>query len=136
MKNAITVQVVVSASIDKVWTFWTNPKHIVNWNFASDDWMCPNAINNFEPNGKFSWRMEAKDGSVGFDYSGTYNNVETQKQIELTLDDNRKVFISFSFDNGMTTITEIFEPDENDIELQKQGWQAILNNFKKYVENN
>lgn len=136
MKDLITVKVSVSAGIDKVWEYWTNPQHIVHWNFATDAWMCPKAENNLEPNGRFSWRMEAKDGSMGFDYSGTYDKVELKKSIELTLDDKRKVSIAFSTINGTTEVVETFEPDENNPELQKQGWQAILNNFKKYVESN
>ena len=136
MKNPITVTSTISASVDKVWEYWTNPQHIINWNFATDTWRCPTAKNNMRPNGKFSWRMEAKDGSMGFDFSGTYNKVEPKQLIELTLDDNRKVAIASSMENGVTTVTETFEPDENEVELQRIGWQAILDNFKKYVESN
>ena len=136
MENLITVKTTIAANIAKVWEYWTLPKHIVNWNFATEEWHCPKAENNLAANGKFSWRMEAKDGSMGFDYSGIYEKIELNKRIALRLDDNRKVEISFSTDNNVTTVEENFEPDNLDIEMQKQGWQAILNNFKKYVEEN
>ena len=136
MDDDITVQLTVSANIEKVWEYWTKPEHIVNWNYATDEWMCPRAVNNLEPNGKFSWRMEAKDGSMGFDYSGTCKEIKVNKLIKLTLDGGREVSISFTEQNGLTKISETFEPDENDVELQRQGWQAILNTFKKYVETN
>ena len=135
MKDLITVEVSLSENIDKVWDYWTKPEHIINWNFATVGWICPKAENNLEPNGTFSYRMEAEDGSMGFDFSGKYKKVESKKLIELNLDDNRSVSISFFTEEGNTTLVETFEPeDQNDVELQRQGWQAILNNFKKYVE--
>jgi uncharacterized protein YndB with AHSA1/START domain len=136
MSNTITVKQSIAAPLARVWTCWTSPEHIVNWNFATDDWHCPNAENNLTPGGRFLWRMEAKNGSMAFDYSGTYRKVEPMKLIELSLDDNRKVTITFSEKSEYTEVTEVFVPDDNDIELQQQGWQAILNNFKKYVESN
>lgn len=136
MKELITVKVSLSSNIDKAWDYWTNPAHIIKWNFATDEWICPNAENDLTPNGKFSYRMEARDGSMGFNYSGTYKNIESKKLIELNLDDGRSVSIAFSEEDVNTILSETFEPDENDIELQREGWQAILNNFKKYVESN
>lgn len=130
----ITVECAIAADEKTVWEFWTNPQHITQWNFATDEWCCPNAINELEAEGKFSWRMEAKDGSMGFDYSGTYQEIVPYFKIGLTLDDGRAVIIEFKNKNGITTVSETFEPDENDPDLQRQGWQAILNNFKKYVE--
>jgi uncharacterized protein YndB with AHSA1/START domain len=133
-KNRITVSAQITASKENVWEYWTTPQHIVNWNFASDEWYCPSAENDLKPSGKFSWRMEAKDGSMGFDYSGQYESIKTHEIIELTLDDGRKVTIEFSESDGKTEVIESFEPDENDPDLQRQGWQAILDNFKAYVE--
>lgn len=134
-KTIITVQAIVNAPLEKVWKLWTDPKHIVSWNNASDDWHTPHAENDLRAGGKFLARMEAKDGSFGFDFSGTYTNVEPQKQIEYTLDDGREVIISFVSGENGTTVTEQFEAEnENPVELQQAGWQAILDNFKKYAE--
>jgi uncharacterized protein YndB with AHSA1/START domain len=130
----IVVEVTVNAPVQTVWECWTDPKEIQNWNFASDEWCCPSAMNDLRTDGSFSWRMEAKDGSMGFDYAGSYTEIKEMELIEKVLDDNRKVTIQFSESDGFTTVNESFEPDENDPELQKQGWQAILNNFKKHVE--
>lgn len=134
MKNPITIKISISEGIDKVWEYWTNPDHIVNWNFATDKWSCPKAENDLKANGRFSWRMEAKDGSMGFDFSGTYIRIAKNELIEKELDDNRKVRIRFVENDGNTEVIETFEPDENNPEFQRQGWQAILDNFKKYVE--
>jgi uncharacterized protein YndB with AHSA1/START domain len=133
--NFITISVAVDASISKVWTIWTEPDHITQWNFASDEWCCPAAINEPKPDGNMIWRMEAKDGSAGFDFCGKYSEVILHEQLEITLDDGRKIAISFEESEGITTITETFEiEDQNTAELQRQGWQAILYNFKKYAE--
>jgi uncharacterized protein YndB with AHSA1/START domain len=134
-KIKITVEAQVNASIDKVWQYWTEPKHIMNWNFASYDWCAPNAANDLRVGGKFSSRMEAKDGSFGFDFGGVYDEVKTNEVIAYTLDDDRKVTIQFSDLGNTTRIIETFEAEmENPTELQQGGWQAILDNFKKYVE--
>jgi len=134
-KTTIDIESQVNVPIEKVWECWTEPKHIINWNFASDEWHCPWAKNDARQGEKFVWRMEAKDGSFGFDYSGVYTNVELHNRIELTLDDGRKVKITFEADGNQTHITEVFEAESsNPVEMQKTGWQAILNNFKKYVE--
>jgi uncharacterized protein YndB with AHSA1/START domain len=135
-KNRIIVSVKIQASKEKVWEYCTTPRHIVNWNFASTEWHCPSAENDLKPRGKFSWRMEARDGSMGFDYSGQYDAINKYEIIELTLDDGREVSIEFLELDGMTDVIESFEPDTNDPELQKQGWQTILDNFKAYVEAN
>ena len=134
-KTAITVEATVHAPVEKVWKFWTNPKHIVKWNSASDDWHTPHAENDVRTGGKFLSRMEAKDGSSGFDFKGEYTLVQTNKRIEYTMEDGRKVWIRFETNGSSTTITEIFEAEQmNSIELQRDGWQAIMNNFKKYIE--
>lgn len=136
MKNQqITVQVNVAVGIDKVWDYWTNPDHVVNWNFAISDWYCPKAENNLQKGGSFRYTMAARDGSVSFDFAGVYNEVDLNKRLDYTLDDGRKVAVLFENDGNYTTITEIFEAEEiNTVELQQGGWQAILNNFKAYAE--
>lgn len=132
--KSITVKTIVNAAPAKVWEFWTSPEHIINWNFATPEWHCPSAKNDLKPGGTFSWRMEAKDGSMGFDYAGKYLKIDEPVLIEKELEDGRKVTISFEALDGKVEVIETFEPDDNDPELQRQGWQAILNNFKKYVE--
>jgi uncharacterized protein YndB with AHSA1/START domain len=132
---AIAVRAVIDAPVQKVWEYWTNPKHIVHWNCASPDWHTPRAENDLRPGGKFLSRMEARDGSIGFDFSGKYSKVEPFTLIEYILDDNRKVEVRFETDGNKTKVTEVFEAEqENTIELQETGWQAILTNFKNYAE--
>lgn len=136
-KETITVETLVNASIEKVWTFWTKPEHITKWNAASDDWHTTRAENDLRIEGKFLSRMEAKDGSFGFDFEGVYTDVIINGKISYTLLDDRKVTITFSQTENGIQITETFEAEnQNPLELQKLGWQAILNNFKNYVENN
>lgn len=136
-KETITVETLVNASIEKVWTFWTKPEHITKWNAASDDWHTTRAENDLRIGGKFLSRMEAKDGSFGFDFEGVYTDVIINGKISYTLLDDRKVTITFSQTENGIQITETFEAEnQNPLELQKLGWQAILNNFKNYVENN
>ncbi|MCX8104838.1 MAG: SRPBCC domain-containing protein [Ignavibacterium album] len=133
--NKIKVEATIKASVKKVWEYFTKPEHIVNWNFASDDWYCPKAVNELKPDSKFSWRMESKDGSAGFDFEGIYNEVQEYKKIKYTLGDNREVEIIFNSEDNSTYISETFDAENfHTHELQKTGWQAILNNFKKYVE--
>lgn len=134
-KTLITVETVINASINSVWKKWTNPDDIVKWNNASDDWHTTRAENDLKVGGKFLSRMEAKDGSMGFDFSGTYNTIKPNEIIEYTADDKRKVQVHFFDGDDKTTIIEVFEAEnENPIEMQKLGWQSILNNFKKYTE--
>ncbi len=131
----ITIETLVNAPVTQVWDYWTSPEHIVHWNNASDDWHTPRATNDLRDGGSFVFRMEAKDGSVGFDLGGVYTKVEHLKRIEYTLGDDRKVRTTFDEMNGKTHITECFEPEsENPEEMQRQGWQAILDHFKKYAE--
>lgn len=133
----IKISTTIEESIDTVWNRWARPEHIVNWNFATDEWQCPEASNNLIPNGTFSWRMEAKDGSMGFDFSGKYLKILEHQKIEAELDDGRKWNITFRVNNDNVEIEEVFDADENaPIEMQKQGWQAILENFKAYTESN
>jgi uncharacterized protein YndB with AHSA1/START domain len=135
VKAAITVAVQVNVTVSEAWKQFTEPKHITQWYAASEDWHAPRAENDLRAGGKFLTRMAAKDGSFGFDFSGKYDKIEPLKLIEYTLDDDRKVRISFESDGKKTRITETFETEQtNTAELQQKGWQAILNNFKKYAE--
>ncbi len=136
MKEAIQVKVIIAAPIVKVWERWTAPQHIVKWNYASDEWHTPRAENDLKAGGWFSYRMEAKDGSVGFDFEGAYTAINRPRLIEYTLGDGRKVKVQFESDGDRTVVTETFETEEeNPAELQRTGWQAILNHFKEYCEN-
>jgi uncharacterized protein YndB with AHSA1/START domain len=131
----ITVKTTVNAPIGKVWKYWTEPDHITKWNNASDDWHTPFAENDLRVGGKFLSRMEAKDGSFGFDFGGIYDEVKLNEEISYTLGDGRKVNITFFDQENETEIIETFDAETtNSIELQQQGWQAILDNFKKYAE--
>ena len=132
---AITVEATVNAPIEKVWKFWTEPDHIVEWNNASDEWHTPFAENDLRSGGKFLFRMEAKDKTFGFDFNGIYDKVVLNELITYTIEGGRKVKIEFISNGTQTRVAETFEPEnENPLEMQKGGWQAILNNFKKYSE--
>lgn len=131
----LTVTTTIDKTIKTVWETTTLPQHITNWYFASPDWHAPFAQNDLRIGGKFNTRMEAKDGSFGFDFSGTYTNIVLNEQLDYTLDDNRLVSVSFKEENNQTIVTQSFEPEpENTHELQQQGWQLILDNFKSYTE--
>ncbi|MEW5675145.1 SRPBCC family protein [Flavobacterium enshiense] len=134
-KATITVAATVNVPIEKVWQFWTNPQHITQWNNASNDWHTPKATNDLRKDGAFNYRMEAKDGSFGFDFEGNYTDVKTNELIEYIITDGRKVQIVFETLDNETHITQTFEAEEvHPAELQQDGWQAILNNFKRYSE--
>jgi uncharacterized protein YndB with AHSA1/START domain len=130
----ITVSAIINAPIDKVWDAFTNPTHIIHWNFASDDWCCPWATNDMQVGGKYCARMESKDGKYGFEFEAIYDEVIVKNKITYT-GGGRQITTQF---NNITKYTEVittFDAEtENPIELQKNGWQAILNNFKKYAE--
>jgi uncharacterized protein YndB with AHSA1/START domain len=131
----VVVQATINAPIDKIWEYWTNPGDITRWNHASDDWHSPRAENDLRTGGKFNIRMEARDGSAGFDFWGSYTKVILNKLIEYTMGDGRKVKIQFVLRDNKTEVIESFETEnENSVELQRTGWQAILDNFKKYAE--
>jgi uncharacterized protein YndB with AHSA1/START domain len=134
-KSIITVEVTINATVEKVWKLYTSPEHIMKWNTASDDWHTPKAENDLRAGGKFLSRMEAKDGSFGFDFWGVYDEVVNNQLISYTMGDGRKAKITFINKNNETILITTFEAEnENPIEMQKGGWQAILNNFKKYAE--
>ena len=133
----ITIESTIKAPVEKVWQYWTSPEHITKWNYASDDWHTPRAENDLRKGGKFLSRMEAKDGSFGFDFGGVYDDVKTNELIAYTIGDGRKVKTSFASAGKETKVIVIFEAEtENPIEMQRGGWQAILDNFKKYTESN
>lgn len=131
----ITIDAIVDAPIQTVWKRWTSPDDIVKWNQASSDWHTVHASNDLKVGGKFSARMEAKDGSIGFDFEGTYETVVAHKQLVYTIADGRKVEVVFTELGHQTLVTETFVAEEtNPVDMQRQGWQAILDSFKKYVE--
>lgn len=133
--KTITVKTEIKETIQTVWKYWTKPEHIIKWNFATPEWHCPEAKNDLVQEGEFNWRMEAKDGSMGFDYEGKYLDVDNYKSIHQQLGDGRKVNVSFTELDNFVEVVETFEvEDENSAEMQRQGWQAILNNFKIYAE--
>jgi uncharacterized protein YndB with AHSA1/START domain len=136
-KEVITVESTINAPVEKVWEYWTKPEHITKWNAASDDWHSPRAENDLRTGGSFSCRMEAKDGSFGFDFGGIYDAVTENEYIEYTMGDGRNVKVKFEGNGSSTKVTESFEAEStNSIELQRGGWQSILDNFKKYTESN
>ena len=114
---------------------YTRSEHIVKWNQASDDWHCPTAENDLQPGGRFSYRMEARDGSAGFDFSGAFDEVTPNQSLSYTMDDGRKAYIQFNEGDQSAEVTITFDPeDQNSVELQREGWQAILQSFKRYTE--
>ena len=136
-KKSIQVSASIDAPLERVWEYRTSPSHIVNWNSPSDDWHTPKAENELEKGGRFVYRMEAKDGSVGFDFGGTYEEISEQEKLVYVLDDDRRATVTFKEKEGGVLVSESFEPeDQNSEEMQQQGWQAILDNFMKYVESN
>ncbi|HYF32189.1 MAG TPA: SRPBCC family protein [Chitinophagaceae bacterium] len=136
-KTVITVENTVNAPVEKVWEFWTKPEHITKWNHASDDWHSPWAKNDLRTGGEFSARMEAKDGSFGFEFAGIYDEVKPHELISYTMGDGRRVHVHFTGVGGETRVIESFEAEStHSVEMQKGGWQAILDNFKKYTESN
>jgi uncharacterized protein YndB with AHSA1/START domain len=131
----ITVQCRVNSPIEIVWECWTTPEHIMKWNNASEDWHTPYAENDLQVGGKFKSTMASKDGTMSFDFEGVYTLVKQNETIEYVMADGRKVEISFSTTPDGVLVIESFDPEtENPEEMQKVGWQAILDNFKKHVE--
>jgi uncharacterized protein YndB with AHSA1/START domain len=136
-KTVITIEATVKAPIEKVWKYWSEPQHITQWAFATEEWHAPAAENDLRTGGKFSTTMAAKDGSFSFEFAGEYDKVETHKTINYTIGDGRKVQTSFQSSGNETKVVQSFEAeDQNSIDMQRGGWQAILNNFKRHVEDN
>lgn len=137
MAPKITIQSVISANRQKVWDYYTNPDRITKWNFAIDSWHCPTASNDMRVGGKYLARMEAKDGSFGFDFEAVYNEITNCEKFTYTMTDNRVVDAIFKELGDKTELTIVFDAEsENPIDMQQQGWQSILDNFKKYTEQN
>lgn len=135
-QEKITISTIVMASKQKVWDYYTQPKHITKWNFADPSWHCPSAKNNMKIGGQYMARMEAKDGSFGFDFDAVYTEINEGKNFTYEFG-GRFATVDFKETNEQTEVTISFDPEtENSLELQKNGWQAILNNFKKYTETN
>lgn len=133
--NLLSVTSTIQAPIEKVWDFWTKEKHVIHWNFAIAEWHCPIATNNLVEGGEFHYTMAAKDNSMSFDFWGTYQKIEIHKYIEIVLGDGRAMKVKFESAGTNTVVTEEFEPEQqNPPERQQAGWQMILDNFKKYVE--
>ena len=133
----ITVQNSIKAPVQKVWEYWSKPEHITKWSNASDDWHTPRAENDLREGGKFLSRMEARDGSMGFDLGGVYDEVKEHNRIAYTMGDGRKVEVDFETSGDETKVVETFDAENtHPVEMQRGGWQAILDNFKKYVEAN
>jgi len=134
-QTKVTVETVIQAPVEKVWTYWTEPVHITKWNQASEDWHAPRAENDLRVGGSFTTRMEAKDGSMGFDFGGVYDVVKRHEAIGYTMDDGRRVDIAFVAEGNATKVIETFDAEStHSVEMQQAGWQAILNNFKQYTE--
>jgi uncharacterized protein YndB with AHSA1/START domain len=137
ISKTITVNTTINAPVEKVWKMWNDPSHITKWCNASDEWHAPYAENDLKTGGKFKTTMAAKDGSMSFDFEGVYTKVNENEQIEYSLGDGRKVSVNFDGNAKETKVTETFEPEKtNPEEMQRGGWQAILDSFKKYVESN
>lgn len=129
------IQATIHKDIKTVWKAYHEPKHIVNWNFASSDWHTPYASSEFKVGGKFNYRMEAKDGSFGFDFTGVFDIIEPHHKIKYHMEDEREVSIEFSTREDKTSVKVIVDAEtENSVAMQKRGWQSILNHFKTYVE--
>ena len=134
-RTSITVASTINAPIEKVWEKWNAPEAITEWCTATPEWHTPRATQDLRVGGSFTTRMEAKDGSMGFDFGGTYDAVEEHRLIAYTMGDGRRVSISFNSDGNSTHVSETFDAeDQNPVEMQRAGWQAIMDNFKAYVE--
>ena len=135
--KTITIDTIIKSPVKNVWNAYTEPKHIVNWNLASNDWHCPKVENNLKVGGTYLARMEAKDGSFGFDFKAVYDEINPQQKLTYTLEDGRKVTTLFEPMDNTVKVTTTFEAEnQNPLDMQKAGWQAILNNFKSYTEIN
>lgn len=133
--SPIIVQTIVNAPLSLVWEAWTKPEHIVGWSFASEDWAAKDAVSDLQPGGKFKTTLFAKDNSFSFDFAGTFTAVKDRELIEYDLDDTRHVKITFEETPEGVRVTETFDPEaSNPEEMQRAGWQAFMDNFKKYTE--
>jgi uncharacterized protein YndB with AHSA1/START domain len=133
--QSVTIQTTLNAPVKKAWETFTDPAHITKWAFASDDWHAPYADNDLREGGKFKTTMAAKDGSFQFDFGGVYTKVREHEAIEYTMEDDRKVKVAFKDNGDSTTVIQTFDTEStNSVEMQRDGWQTILDNYKKYTE--
>lgn len=132
--SKIIVQAAIAANLQTVWKLYTSPEHITQWNFADPSWHCPSASNDMRIGGRYIARMEAKDGSFGFDFDAIYTAIAPHVSFTYTFG-GREATVTFSEEQQQTIVTISFDPEtENPIEMQRDGWQAILDNFKRYTE--
>ncbi|MFB6456735.1 SRPBCC family protein [Chitinophaga sp. Hz27] len=137
MSNKINISTTVNADAKKTWDYYNQPEHITKWNFADPSWHCPSASNDLKTGGKYAARMEAKDGSFGFEFEAIYDEVIDGKAFTYSMADGRQVTVAFHPNGSQTDINIAFDPEtENPVEMQKAGWQAILDNFQRYVAAN
>ena len=135
MDNPITVQTIVNSPLETVWECWTGLDHINGWAFATNDWQAEAIKNDLQPGGRFKTIMSAKDGSAGFTFTGHYTTVKPNELLEYILDDGRHVKAAFTDTTEGVQIIQSFEPESlNPLEMQRAGWQAFLDNFRKYTE--
>lgn len=135
MKNIITISTQIKGDIKRVWEYYTLPDHITQWNFADPSWHCPWATNDMRPGGKYVARMEARDGSFGFDFGAVYDQIDPEKSFSYTIGDGRSVTVRFNPNGALIEVVVSFEAEQqNPVDMQRGGWQSILNNFKKYAE--
>lgn len=135
MTQPITVRIQIASTLQEVWEKWTQAQHVIHWNFASPDWHCPDAENDLKVGGKFTYTMASRDGQMSFPFGGVYTAVEPMTHIAYVMEDGRRVAVDFQEKGGITEVVEVFDPETiNSLELQQQGWQAILDNFKAYAE--
>lgn len=135
MNTKITVETRIKAPIEKIWAAWTQPDHIVQWNAASDDWHSPRAENDLRVGGRFNYRMEARDKSMGFDFEGKYTEIIPHRKIAYSMDDDRDVVIEFMNEGDYCKVSETFVAEEtHPLDVQRAGWQSILDNFRRHVE--
>lgn len=134
-KTKVTVEAIINAPVAKVWEAWNNPEDVKQWNMATPDWHCPSAANDLRVGGKFVYTMAARDGSMSFDFEGVYSAIGDQERIEYAMADGREVVVEFKKLENATQVVEVFDAENmNPVDLQRQGWQSILNNFKSHVE--
>ncbi len=137
MINKITITTIINADIKKVWDYYTNPEYITQWNFAHPSWHCPSAVNDMRVGGKYIARMEARDGSFGFDFEAIYSQITPGETFTYGMPNGREVTVVFKRESNQTEVVVSFDPeDQNPLDMQKNGWQSILDNFKKYAESN
>lgn len=130
----ITIETIVAATPEEAWAAYNSPEAITQWNQASEDWHCPSASVDLRAGGRYVARMEAKDGSFGFDFGGTYEEVNEPHALALVMDEGRRMRTTFAAEGSGTRVTTIFDPEAmNPLDMQRDGWQSILDSYARYV---